>query len=902
MALYDLEITSSGRLRTFPQTAPSDIQMDLEIVGGKTPISLVVSLSDYKRLTKLFNHKKCLMSEEAREAIELALEAGKKVARPITKPTDFELMAYVEEVRTLKCIKDVDIPEEEELPAEEQGKTIPRQKFAGLKLTAGKEYEFNSKKIGYIEPFTKPKFTMDETTGEVSTRMHQMSFEGSDYALEFTDDREWKMRFRDHVTLQNEIDEGKIWEYFEKPVIPTQADDNQEKYDMAIDTLKYMEEASNPPFGFYPGQMNYIASASISESALIAAETGCGKTLISIAMVMLKAPARALICAPKGTVHSKDSKVHAQWVQEFARFAPEIPVHKLFSMGDYENLLNDNGGELPYGVFLTYDNAMFRTGMEHVPDSWSISKTIEIGGIKKKVSPDPEKLFRQNVKDKGYNVPALFDVAGIRDKTNYHFGLGQERTMDVEEKGRRTGNKVCVRCIANPCMATELGLETWDMVILDEAHHICNLDSQMTKNFIRLQPKYRFAVTATPIPNMIKNIFSLMGWLSVPYWYYGDRSNASWPFKLDELTGRSGFSYEFITKEVDHTQAKLNFKAGKGPAAKKDSPKISQQAKLLKLLRPKVAYMPKRLANPNMAKLNVIKMHVPMSREQRMNYHHYMDASNVKTQNKMMRYGIQLAYLRGITATPKSCGKSRKEGSYNIYSGTDYTPKTHAILSNIYNIISRDEQVLVAAARSDQLHEIKRRLDEAKIPVSLITGSNSDKAKDADDFKQGKTKVMLMGIKCAESLSFEQCSNMIIASLEWSYGVFDQAVGRCYRINSPKDVNCYVYLHEKSLEDMMFDKLCTKQDAATIALVGEKVDNEVITMDEKSVQVKHIMEWQQLKGTINLNETTEEELLKSWKPLLDKLMTITAGEEAGITKEDKNAVKELLDEMEDLLG
>ena len=31
-------------------------------------------------------------------------------------------------------------------------------------------------------------------------------------------------------------------------------------------------------------------------------------------------------------------------------------------------------------------------------------------------------------------------------------------------------------------------------------------------------------------------------------------------------------------------------------------------------------------------------------------------------------------------------------------------------------------------------------------------------------------------------------------------------------------------------------------------------------------------------------------------------MTITAGEEAGITKEDKNAVKELLDEMEDLLG
>ena len=902
MALYDLEITDSGRLRTFPQTAPGDLRMDLEIVNGKTPISLVVSLSDYQRLSRLFNHKKCLMSEEAREAIELALEAGKKVARPITKPTDFELMAYVEEVRTLRCIKDVDIPEEEELPPEELKKPIPRQRFAGLKLTAGKEYSFRSKKIGYIEPFTKPKFTMDETTGEVSTRIHQMSFEGSDYALEFKDDRGWGMRFRDHVTLQNDIDEARIWEYFEKPVIPTQADDNPEKYELALETLKHMENASNPKFNFFPGQMDYIASASCSDSALIAAETGCGKTLISIAMVMLKAPARALICAPKGTVHSKDSKVHAQWVQEFARFAPEIPVHKLFSMGDYEKLLNDNGGELPYGVFLTYDNAMFRSGMEHVPDSWTKPTAIKIGSIRKRVSADPEKKYRASLTSNGYDVPDLFDAVGTRDRQNYHWGLGQQRTMDVMENGNRTGNKVCVRCISSPSMATELGLETWDMVILDEAHHICNLDAQMTKNFIRLQPKFRYAVTATPIPNMIKNIFSLMGWLSVPYWYYGDRSNASWPFKLNELTGRMGFSHEFITKEVDHTQAKLNFKAGKGPSAKKESPKISQQTKLLKLLRPKVAWMGKMDCHPDMPKLNVVKMHVPMSKEQRLNYLHYMDASNVKTSNKMMRYGIQLAYLRGITATPKSCGKSRKDGSYNIYSGTDYTPKTHAILSNIYNIISRDEQVLVAAARVDQLFELRRRLAEAKIPVSMITGGNDDKAKDADDFKQGKTKVMLMGIKCAESLSFEQCSNMIIASLEWSYGVFDQAVGRCYRINSKKDVNCYVYLHEKSLEDMMFDKLCTKQDAATIALVGEKVDNEVITVDEHTVHVEHVMEWKELKGTINLNEDNEGKLLKDWEKIRDKLLTITAGEEAGITKEDKDAVKELLDEMEDLVG
>jgi len=36
------------------------------------------------------------------------------------------------------------------------------------------------------------------------------------------------------------------------------------------------------------------------------------------------------------------------------------------------------------------------------------------------------------------------------------------------------------------------------------------------------------------------------------------------------------------------------------------------------------------------------------------------------------------------------------------------------------------------------------------------------------------------------------------------------------------------------------DKLCTKQDAATIALVGEKVDNEVITVGHRPLMHRAI--------------------------------------------------------------
>jgi ABC-type dipeptide/oligopeptide/nickel transport system ATPase subunit len=46
--------------------------------------------------------------------------------------------------------------------------------------------------------------------------------------------------------------------------------------------------------------------AACAESALSSAETGCGKTLIAICLVMLKMAGRVLIVAPKGTVKESE--------------------------------------------------------------------------------------------------------------------------------------------------------------------------------------------------------------------------------------------------------------------------------------------------------------------------------------------------------------------------------------------------------------------------------------------------------------------------------------------------------------------------------------------------------------------------------------------------------------------
>lgn len=874
---YDIELKGDDKLRTFPDYAPSDIKVDLELVDSRSPMSLVVSLSDRQRLQKLMTHKRCLVSPEAVELIDAALESSKKIARPLREPTSYEKVAYVDEKKELTCVKAFSGV----VCTNKQGS---HEVDVHMELTAGKKYKFWSRRMKYIEPFTKPKMHYDEDAKQVHSKIHQMSLEGSDYALTFQDDRGWRMNFRDHPSTSHDIDESLIWEYFEEPSIPTLAEDNKEQYEQAQAVLRFMESQSRSkgdPWAFYPGQMKYIAQASCADGAQIAAETGVGKTLIAISLVLLKQASRVLICAPKGTVKDGESKgeptTPSQWMREFSKFAPEINVFKIFSTSDYEKLLKQNGGELPYGVFLTYDHVMFRNGMEMLPSTWF--------GKKK----DTEALYRKYLRKMGVKVPPLMKD-GVRDMTGYHYGVGHTKVYEVtDQRGIPTNEKHAISCISEPHLSTEIGHKFWDMIILDEAHLICNLGSQITNSIIKMQPKYKFALTATPIPNMVWNIFSLMGWLSVPNWYHGDKHNPRWPYKLKEM---SDFKKEFVTNERDLTIQEANRKrGGKGPSPLKHSPIISQPAKLLKLLRPTVAFISKSQCNPNLPKCNILDVRVPMTQQQRMNYTYYMDPANIVVKDPRFRFGVQMSYLRGIAANPKA-------SKYNKFSQSDFTPKTVAVLEIMYKHLAKGEQVIHVSARHGMTDELERRLHEVGIKTSRIDGTTKDHSMQASNFKDKHSQVMLFSINCAQAYSFEQCKNLIVGSLEWSYGKFNQALGRVFRLTSPEDVNIYVVLHKHSIEEMMFDKVGTKEDAATICLHGKRVPREVKTTDPMDVLAEHVTGWDALEKGI---EAPEDEVEAQWDGIKERMLTITHGQELGITKDDQDAVSALINEMKDLI-
>tara|TARA_R100000049_G_C1937724_1_gene81642 strand:+ start:104 stop:859 length:756 start_codon:yes stop_codon:yes gene_type:complete len=248
-----------------------------------------------------------------------------------------------------------------------------------------------------------------------------------------------------------------------------------------------------------------------------------------------------------------------------------------------------------------------------------------------------------------------------------------------------------------------------------------------------------------------------------------------------------------------------------------------------------------------------------MGKLQQKLYGYYTDRGNVPAANPLVRAMVQQSYLRNACADPGNLGGNKF---------SNFNPKTVAVLELILEAMERKEQIVVVSSRLGQTSEIEDRLRTAGVPYSRIDSSRKSDmhSKSASEFKQGLTKVMLMGIKMAQAFSFENCNNLVISSLEWSYAAKNQAMGRVWRLNSPKPVTVWCVLNENSIEEVMFDRVANKADAATLCLRGERVVNKGTVLDASEVIGNHIINYRDDGQTLS-----EEECEKQWPTLMQRL-------------------------------
>lgn len=824
---WNIYLGKDGMLRTYLSTR-STIKLGKEEVEKLSrinnchPLTLTTERETRKLMQHFLTAGLYTIEPEAKEAIAAALKEVAKLACPIMPPNDFELVAYADEEDSLLC------------KAPHQGDA----QHATIKLTVGKRYEVTTGSYAFVEKYTRKKLYFEEETEKTEIEDHDCELHGHDRYVQITDDEGSIHRFmeRPDQAVRWHHPESLLWTLFKEPFVPTVCEVQADLFEQNLAKMRMRELMAG--YHYFPGQLSYYGRMGCKDHGLVAADVGTGKTLGALTLVALKSPRRTLIIAPQGTMRStgEEGEVDyqaSQWVQEIQRFAPDEPVFQLFSESDYRAILNANGGELPPGIFISYPQAYFSNGaFENCPSTWSDSQT-------------EEKFCKQ------LGLP--FD---------------KHRTPDEWFSHNVGRSKNGIRCIAKAALATIIASAhgEWDMVIMDEAHLCCNLDARITRNFIRLQPKYRFALTATPIPNIITNLFSLMGWLCVPGWYKGKQRNAAWPYAVDE-GGR--FASTFLSIEQDVTaqqRAKAAKKRGWKNVGVKVSPIISSPARLLKLLKPNLAYISKEDCNPNLQPCEVVDVRVPVGKEQARLYGYWLERAHYRPEFKdpLTIAGVQMSRLRGVCTAPASLDYTRGMCKSN------FNAKIVTTLEIIRDCLRKGQQVVHVASRVDQNAELARRLSQAGIAIARIDSTVKAElhTAEANRFKRGDARVMLMGIKCAQGHSFEACPNLIVGSLEWTPGTLHQAKGRVWRLNSPIPVKVWVILHKNTIEEVLFDRVATKQDAATLCLHGRRVPRDYKQLDVDEILAEHVVDYDAANGEI-LSETECE---TQWPALCKQLV------------------------------
>lgn len=679
---------------------------------------------------------------------------------PFNQPGDLELLAHLNPPGPLVCRHSTSIGDRS--------------------WSVGREFLFS---VGTY-PWRKTETRITTATGRHSTKRYHI--DGHDLCVIVRDDLGLTHRFMEHPSGKYDHDIATLWQIFHKPTVATVAD-NYLKFEQNIERLLGYQIAFQ--FRYYSGQANYIARLAMKDYALMAASVGTGKSAMALSLIHLKQPKRTLIIAPQGSVKTGHQSVHAaQWVQEVRRFAPNYKLFTLFSLHDFDNLMVEHAGVLPDGIYVTYPSAFFRnTSLEQAGHRWTNSMLRD--AVARAVQcPDLPMPIGDEDED---------PESGLADS------LGEERNG--------------IKCVVKPCMATMIG-HLMDCVIYDEAHESRSDQSLITKQLIRLQPRYRYALTASPVHDTYENLFAIMGWLAVPGWHEGLKSNEAWPFARDELP-------RFL--EMFRTTA---HPVGEKKRAFRNNEAISNAPKMLKLLGCNMASITKAQCNPDYQPAEIVDVRVGMGRQQSALYAWALKIDNVPKRslghNARDQRGLQTSWLRSICGDPMEFSQRSHKRPQVL---SNFNPKTQWVLAKTLELVEAGEQVVLVCARVGQTTTFQDYLIESGVAVSRIDSKvlAQDHSEQSALFKAKETQVMLMGAKCAVGYSFDLCMNEIVASIEWTPGSWDQIAGRIDRITNPIGKRIWRVLYRHSIEEVMFNSSQSKKQEVNLCLEGTRRSAEV---------------------------------------------------------------------------
>jgi SNF2 family DNA or RNA helicase len=328
-----------------------------------------------------------------------------------------------------------------------------------------------------------------------------------------------------------------------------------------------------------------------------------------------------------------------------------------------------------------------------------------------------------------------------------------------------------------------LGRIGFDLVVVDEAHHVKHDGTAGWKLVNELKSRFLLLLSATPVENNLLDLFSLITLL-----------------KPGQLGTKTSFRRQFVLRG-DPTQPR-NRERLRGLIGEV----MIRNTRALADIK-----LPVRYAS------TVLVEGEPAEREL---YAKLTDLVREGFQRNMSRLSLGLL-LQEAGSSPRAVRRTllKMAGHPDVDGGMktqmtklarlcEYVPNTSKTARLLELLEISKEKMLVFSRFTATLEEIAQRLSESGIPFSIFRGNMSaaDKDRAVENFQNG-INVMLCSEIGGEGRNLQFCSTMVNFDLPWNPMKIEQRIGRIHRIGQTRAVHVYNLCSANTAEHHILDVL-----------------------------------------------------------------------------------------------
>jgi SNF2 family DNA or RNA helicase len=396
----------------------------------------------------------------------------------------------------------------------------------------------------------------------------------------------------------------------------------------------------------------------------------------------------------------------------------------------------------------------------------------------------------------------------------------------------------------------------WDLVIVDEAHHLKNRNTLNWKIVNSLKKRFLLLLTATPVENNLMELHNLVTLLKP-----GQLKTAA-EFKREFMT--SGDPTDPRNREgLKELLAEIMVRNTRALAKIGIPPRFAQTVKVESLDSEKALY--EKISGL----VRMIKRDDGASRR--------LLLQNLLEEAGSSPRAVALSLSR-LLEKSEDLSRYEKEmrDAYDLCRSLEDNSKHRVLLKLIES--SRDKMI-VFVKYLGTLQHIAEFLERQQIPYALFHGRMNSHEKDEQIGRfKGKAGILVATEIGGEGRNLQFCNQMVNYDLPWNPMRIEQRIGRIHRIGQEKEVMIYNLCADGTIEGKILD------------ILDKKINMFEMVIGEIDMVLGRIMGEQDFSDMIFdiwVNSPTEEMVEKGFSQLATKLKRAKTGYESTKALDEK---------------